>query len=113
DRLGRIARRHAAKFDPLPILRGRYPLLDAVARALDAEGYALAAPVARLDLDDARAHVGEQHRAEGHGDDLTEIENGDVVEREIHVSSWGLAAADTAPDRPAWSRQDDSSGQGW
>ena len=76
-----------AELVPLAILRGRHPLLDAVARALDAEGHALASPLPRLDLDDARAHVGEQHRAEGHGDDLTQVEHGDVVQREIHVSS--------------------------
>src|SRR4030095_10698852 len=87
--LGRLELERDAELVPLAILRGWSPLRDTVARALDAEGYALAAPVPRLDLDDARAHVGEQHRAEGHGDDLTEIEPGEVVQREIHVSSWG------------------------
>ena len=38
--------------------------------------------LARLfDLDDARAHVGEQHRAVRAGQHAREVENGDSVER--------------------------------
>ena len=33
-----------------------------------------------LDLDDARAHVGEQHRAVRAGQHAREVENGDTVE---------------------------------
>jgi len=33
-----------------------------------------------LDLDDARAHVGEKHRAVGAGEDTREVEDHDSVE---------------------------------
>jgi len=70
---------------PLSVLGGRHALLDTVARALDAERDALAPAVARLDLDDAGAHVGQQHGAEGHGDDLPQVEYGDIAQRLVLV----------------------------
>ena len=78
---------------PLPVLRGGHPLLDAIAPALDAERHALAAALARLDLDDPGAQVGEQHGAERHGDDLTEIQHGDVTQRLVHSPLEGAGPA--------------------
>ena len=76
-----------AELVALAILGGRHPLLDTVAHALDPQRHPLAAAVARLDLDDACAEVGQQHRAERHGDDLAEIQHGDVAQRLFHASS--------------------------
>jgi hypothetical protein len=45
-------------------------LAFAVALAPDPERHALGAALARLHLDHSRAHVGHQHGAHGHGDDL-------------------------------------------
>jgi hypothetical protein len=73
-----------AELVAIAVLRGGHPLLDAVAPPLHAERDALAPALRRLDLDHPRAHVGEQHRAEGHRDDLAQIEHRDVVERLIH-----------------------------
>ena len=72
------------KLVPVTVLRGRHALLDPAALALDAERHALASPIARLDLDHPGAQVGQQHRAEGHGDDLPQVEHGDVAQRFFH-----------------------------
>src|SRR5439155_6331275 len=66
---------------PLPVLRRRHALLTSIACALDAERHALASAIARLDLDDPGAEIREQHGAERHRDDLSQVEHGDVVER--------------------------------
>jgi hypothetical protein len=82
---------------PVPVLRRGHALLHALALALDPERDALAPAIPRFDLDDPGAHVRQQHRAEGHGDDLTEIQHRDVAQRLIHVPS--VAAKPTPPRR--------------
>ena len=67
---------------PLAVLGGWHA--HAVALTLDAERQPLAPSLARLDLDHAGPEVGQQHRAEGHGDDLAQVEDGDVAQRVIH-----------------------------
>src|SRR5213593_4409834 len=57
----------------VPVLRRGHALLDAVAPALDAQRDALLPALPRLDLDHPRSHVGQEHRAEGHGDDLSQV----------------------------------------
>src|SRR5262249_21176914 len=84
------------KLVPIPVLRGRYPLLGAVALALDAERDALSTAVPRLDLDEPGSQVGQEHRAEGHRDDLPEVQHRVVAQRLVHVPSM---AAQLAPLR--------------
>src|SRR5262249_11714575 len=87
-------------------LRRRHALLDAVALALDAEGDALPPALPRLDFDHPCAHVGQEHRAEGHGDDLAQVQHRDVAQRLIHVPSVAAKPAppgDSAPGRPVGS----------
>src|SRR4030095_12921450 len=50
----------------------------------------------RLDFDDAGAHVGQEHRAEGHRDDLPQVQYRDVAQGLVHVPSM---AAKPAPPR--------------
>jgi hypothetical protein len=57
----------------------------AIALAPDAKRHTLGREHARLDLDDPRAHVREQHRAHRHGDDLAQVEDRYVVEGALHV----------------------------
>src|SRR5213593_1812045 len=80
----------------VPVLRRGHALLDAVAPALDAQRDALLPALPRLDLDHPRSHVGQEHRAEGHGDDLSQVQHRDVAQRLIHVPSM---AAKPAPPR--------------
>jgi GGDEF domain-containing protein len=101
---------------PLTVLGGRHAFLDALARALDPERYALAPAVARLDLDDAGAHVGQQHGAEGHGDDLPQVEYGDIAQRLVHGLDGGPILARRRVPGQAASRgrsEDDFRGRGW
>jgi hypothetical protein len=81
---------------PIAVLRRRHSLLAAAALALDAQGHALSAAVAGLDLDDPGAHVGQEHRAKGHRDDLAQVQNRDVAQGFVHVPSM---AAKPAPPR--------------
>src|SRR5215470_11237097 len=76
----------------IPVLCRRHALLDAVALALDAEGDALPSALPRLDLDHPGSHVGQEHRAEGHRDDLPEVQNRDVAQRLLHVPSMAAKA---------------------
>jgi hypothetical protein len=85
--LRRLQLERDAELVAVPVLRGRHALLDAVAHPLHAERHALAPAVARFDLDHPRAHVGEQHGAEGHGDDLSQVDHRDVAQRLIHRAS--------------------------
>src|SRR5207342_867321 len=96
--LGRLQLERDGELVALAVLRGGDALLDAVADPLDPQRQALASALARLDLDDARAEIGQKHRAEGHGDDLPQIENGDVAQRLFHGSSGGAAEAAAAGD---------------
>src|SRR5262245_16718897 len=84
------------KLVPIPVLCRRHALLDATALALDAERDALPSAVSGLDLDHPGSHVGQEHRAEGHRDDLPEVQHRDIAQRLFQMPS---TAAKPAPPR--------------
>src|SRR6185295_12339533 len=65
-------------------------VVRAVARELRLEGARLVAAARLLDLDDARAELGEDHGGERAREHAREIEDGDALER-LHVPSSSLA----------------------